>query len=184
MERSSTKYTANDPYTQLAPTVGPSSIGILVDFSTFDPTLLLMGAVLVVLVIFMVRNSRKRRRDALEMQEKVKVGAEVMTNFGVYAKIKKIDAVDNKVVLETSPGQTLTVHRQVIARVVEDSTSAPTKGEAVGKAVADVALNPEKESGKLAIDPQFGERVQKPAAKAKTAAKPTTTRKPASGSSK
>jgi len=154
-----------------------------VDFSKFDPTLLLMGAVLVVLVIFMVRNSRKRRRDALEMQEKVKVGAEVMTNFGVYAKIKKIDAVDNKVVLETSPGQTLTVHRQVIARVVDDA-SGPTKREAVGKAVADVALNPEKESGKLAIDPQFGERVQKPAAKAKTPTKSTTARKPASGSSK
>lgn len=156
------------------------------DFAKFDPTLLLMGAVLVVLVIFMVRNSRKRRRDALEMQEKVKVGAEVMTNFGVYAKIKKIDAVENKVVLETSPGQTLTVHRQVIARIVDGETSGPSKGEAVGKAVADVALNPEKESGKLAIDPQYGERVQKPAAKSKTAAKSTSasTRKPASGSSK
>ena len=166
--------------------MGPLSIGIIVDFSKFDPTLLLMGAVLVVLVIFMVRNSRKRRRDALEMQEKVKVGAEVMTNFGVYAKIKKIDAIDNKVVLETSPGQTLTVHRQVIARIVDGETSGPSKGEAVGKAVADVALTPEKESGKLAIDPQYGERVQKPATKSKTAAKSTSpsTRKPASGSSK
>lgn len=178
MEHSSTKYTANDAYTQLAPTVGPSSIGFLVDFSKFDPTLLLMGAVLVVLVIFMVRNSRKRRRDALEMQEKVKVGAEVMTNFGVYAKIKKIDTVDNKVVLETSPGQTLTVHRQVIARVVEGPTSAPTK------AVADVAVNATKESGTSATNPQFGERVQKPAAKAKASTKSTTARKPASGSSK
>jgi hypothetical protein len=51
----------------------------------------------------------------------------------------------------------------------------------VGKAVADVALNPEKESGKLAIDPQFGERVQKPAAKAKPSS--SSTDKPA-GSSK
>jgi preprotein translocase subunit YajC len=179
VELSSTKYTANDAYTQLAPTVGPSSIGFLVDFSKFDPTLLLMGAVLVVLVIFMVRNSRKRRRDALEMQEKVKVGAEVMTNFGVYAKIKKIDTVDNKVILETSPGQTLTVHRQVIARVVEAPTSTPSK------AVADVALSPAKESAKTASNPQFGERVQKPATKAKAATKSTTTtRKPASGSSK
>jgi preprotein translocase subunit YajC len=150
----------------------------------FDPTLLLMGAVLVVLIIFMVRNSRKRRRDALEMQEKLKVGAEVMTNFGLYAKVKKIDDVDNKLVLETSPGQTITVHRQVVARVIDSASSGPSKGEAVGKAVADVALNPEKESGKLAIDPQFGERVQKPAAKAKPSAKSpqSGTAKPGSGS--
>jgi preprotein translocase subunit YajC len=148
----------------------------------FDPTLLLMGAVLVVLIIFMVRNSRKRRRDALEMQDKLKVGAEVMTNFGLYGKVKKIDDVDNKLVLETSPGQTITVHRQVVARVIDAASSGPSKGEAVGKAVADVAMNPEKESGKLAIDPQFGERVQKPAAKAKPSAK-SSTDKPA-GSSK
>ena len=147
----------------------------------FDPTLLLMGAVLVVLIIFMVRNSRKRRRDALEMQERLKVGAEVMTNFGLYAKVKKIDDVDNKLVLETSPGQTITVHRQVVARVIDSASAGPSKGEAVGKAVADVALNPEKESGKLAIDPQFGERVQKPAAKAKPSSSGTD--KPA-GSSK
>lgn len=148
----------------------------------FDPTLLLMGAVLVVLIIFMVRNSRKRRRDALEMQEKLKVGAEVMTNFGLYGKVKKIDDVDNKLVLETSPGQTITVHRQVVARVIDAATAGATKSEAVGKAVADVALNPEKESGKLAIDPQFGERVQKPAAKSKPSAK-SSTDKPA-GSNK
>jgi preprotein translocase subunit YajC len=54
-------------------------VGFIFDWITvtFDPTLLLMGAVLVVLIIFMVRNSRKRRRDAAEMQDKVKVGAEV-----------------------------------------------------------------------------------------------------------
>jgi len=152
----------------------------------FDPTLLLMGAVLVVLIIFMVRNSRKRRRDALEMQEKLKIGAEVMTNFGLFAKIKKIDDAENKIVLETSPGQTLTVHRQVVARVVDAATTGATKGEAVGKAVTDVALNPEKESGKLAIDPQFGERVQKPAAKAKPSTKSpqSGTGKPGAGSNK
>ena len=166
--RSSTKYSAFAPYTQLAPTVGSIFDWITV---TFDPTLLLMGAVLVVLVIFMVRNSRKRRRDAAEMQDKVKVGAEVMTNFGVYAHIKKIDDVDNKVVLETSPGNTLTVHRQVIARVVE-APSAPTKSAPAAKPASATAAK----ATKSAVDPQFGERVQTPATKP--------ARKPASGSSK
>lgn len=129
------------------------------DFSKFDPTLLLMGAVLVVLVIFMVRNSRKRKRDAEEMQQKVRPGVEVMTNFGLYGKIKKIDEVENKVVLETSPGQTMTVHRQTISRVVDAQHVVPSAGESVGKDIADLALKPEKESGNLAIDPQYGERV-------------------------
>ena len=148
---------------------------ILVDFTKFDPTLLLMGAVLVVLIIFMVRNSRKRRRDAAEMQDKVKVGAEVMTNFGVYAHIKKIDDVDNKVVLETSPGNTLTVHRQVISRVVE-APSATAKSASAPQAASQGAAKPAKDSAKSAGDPQFGERVQKPATKP--------ARKPAAGSSK
>jgi len=152
-------------------------VGFIFDWITvtFDPTLLLMGAVLVVLIIFMVRNSRKRRRDAAEMQDKVKVGAEVMTNFGVYAHIKKIDDVDNKVVLETSPGNTLTVHRQVIARVVE-APSATAKTVSATKPAGAVAAKPVKDSAKTAADPQFGERVQKPAAKS--------ARKPASGSGK
>jgi preprotein translocase subunit YajC len=150
----------------------------------FDPTLLLMGAVLVVLIIFMVRNSRKRRRDALEMQDKLKAGAEVMTNFGMFGKVKKIDDAENKIVLETSPGQTMTVHRQVIARVI-DST-VPSKSDSGAKAVADVASDSDKASGKPAIDPQFGERVEKPAAKAKPSAKTpqSGTGKPASGSNK
>jgi preprotein translocase subunit YajC len=149
----------------------------------FDPTLLLMGAVLVVLIIFMVRNSRKRRRDALEMQDKLKAGAEVMTNFGMFGKVKKIDDAENKIVLETSPGQTMTVHRQVIARVI-DST-VPSKSDS-GAAVADAASDSDKASGKPAIDPQFGERVEKPAAKAKPSAKTpqSGTGKPASGSNK
>jgi len=148
----------------------------------FDPTLLLMGAVLVVLIIFMVRNSRKRRRDALEMQERLKTGAEVMTNFGMFGKVKKIDDAENKIVLETSPGQTMTVHRQVIARVIDPTV--PSKSDSGAKAVADVAAD--SNSGKPAIDPQFGERVEKPAAKAKPSAKTpeSGTGKPASGSNK
>ena len=150
----------------------------------FDPTLLLMGAVLVVLIIFMVRNSRKRRRDALEMQERLKTGAEVMTNFGMFGKVKKIDDAENKIVLETSPGQTMTVHRQVIARVIDPTVSS--KSDSGAKAVADVAADSSKATGKPAIDPQFGERVEKPAAKAKPSAKTpeSGTGKPASGSNK
>jgi preprotein translocase subunit YajC len=137
----------------------------------FDPTLLLMGAVLVVLIIFMVRNSRKRRRDAADMQEKVKVGAEVMTNFGVYARIKMIDDSENKVILETAPGQTLTVHRQVISRVVEAPSSAPTKAAPAAK--ASTQTKSAGSSNAVSSGPQYGERVAKAA--------PKRAKRPASG---
>ena len=130
---------------------------------TFDPTLLLMGAVLVVLIIFMVRNSRKRRRDAAEMQEKVRVGAEVMTNFGVYARIKMIDDSENKVILETAPGQTMTVHRQVISRVVEAPSSTPAKAAPASKASSTTKSS--AASSASSSSPQYGERVAKAAPK-------------------
>ncbi|KQO06572.1 hypothetical protein ASF06_16110 [Agreia sp. Leaf244] len=103
-----------------------------------------MLAVLAILVFFMFRNSRKRQREAAELQQKVQVGADVMTNFGVFGTILDIDDENNKVQLETTPGTVLTVHRQVVTRVIDDhdtdnhdsddtvvSTTEPAFGERV-----------------------------------------------------
>jgi preprotein translocase subunit YajC len=110
---------------------------------TFDPFTIIMLAVLAVLIFFMFRNSRKRQADARNLQSKVQPGAKVMTNFGVFGTILSIDEDENQVLLETSPGTVLTVHRQTIARVVEPN--ADTVEESV--AVAD-------------SDPEYGERVE------------------------
>ncbi len=97
----------------------------------FDFTTILMVAVLGVLVIFMVRNGRKRQKDAQELQKRVVAGASVMTSFGVYATVKSIDESENKVVLEISPKTTMTVARQAVVRVidpvVEPAVDEPTK---------------------------------------------------------
>ncbi|WP_232497298.1 preprotein translocase subunit YajC [Agromyces humatus] len=99
-----------------------------------------MLAVLAVLIFFMFRNSRKRKADAEQLQSKVQPGAKVMTNFGVFGTILSIDDEENQVLLETSPGTVLTVHRQTVARVVEP-----------------VAADEAPES--LGSEPEFGERV-------------------------
>ena len=111
---------------------------------TFDPFTIIMLAVLAVLIFFMFRNSRKRQADARNLQSKVQPGAKVMTNFGVFGTILSMDEEENQVLLETSPGTVLTVHRQTIARVVE-----PAEVEAV------------TEVGSADVDgePEFGERV-------------------------
>jgi len=111
---------------------------------TFDPFTIIMLAVLAVLIFFMFRNSRKRQAEARELQTKVQPGAKVMTNFGVFGTILSIDEEENQVLLETSPGTVLTVHRQTIARVVNPVESAPVTE--VEPAVGDVT-------------PEFGERV-------------------------
>jgi preprotein translocase subunit YajC len=90
----------------------------------FDFTTILMIAVLGVLVIFMVRNGRKRQKDALELQKRVVEGAAVMTSFGVYATVKSIDEAENKVVLEISPKTTMTVARQAVVRVLDPITES------------------------------------------------------------
>lgn len=99
---------------------------------TFDPFTIIMLAVLAVLIFFMFRNSRKRQAEARELQTKVQPGAKVMTNFGVFGTILSIDEDENQVLLETSPGTVLTVHRQTVARVVEPVAAAPaTDGESI-----------------------------------------------------
>ena len=122
---------------------------------------LFMMAVLAVLVFFMFRNGQKRKKAAEELQKTVVPGAHVMTTFGVYGTIKSIDDAENIVVLETSPKNTLKLHRQAIARVVENAAVAPTAGESIGADISKLALDPEAEAGSLEIDPQFGERKPK-----------------------
>ncbi|NQX33816.1 preprotein translocase subunit YajC [Herbiconiux sp. VKM Ac-2851] len=97
----------------------------------FDPLTIVMLVVLAVLVIFMFRNSRKRQREAQELQSKVAVGAEVMTNFGVYGTVLEMDEEENQVLLETTPGTVLKVHRQTVTRVVTPSPLAPIDDETV-----------------------------------------------------
>ncbi|MCU1437672.1 MAG: yajC [Naasia sp.] len=119
-----------------------------------DPLSLIMLAVLAMLIFFMFRNSRKRQKDVQSMQERTQPGVEVMTNFGLFGTIVSIDDEDNKVLLETSPGTVLTVHRQTIAKIITpDEVVADDTVETVGAAELDAA------------DPSYGERadLSKPA---------------------
>ncbi|CAN5388945.1 hypothetical protein BH09ACT6_BH09ACT6_16880 [soil metagenome] len=109
-----------------------------------DSFTLIMLAVLAVLIIFMVRNSRKRKRETEELSQKITEGAYVMTNFGVYGTILNIDVENNQILLETTPGTVLKVHRQTVTRVV------PIEEPASAETVDDVDDS---------IEPEYGERI-------------------------
>lgn len=114
----------------------------------FDPQLILMVAFLAVIIFFMFRNSRKRRRDAEKLQEQVVVGADVMTNFGLFGTIVSMDEDENKVDLVTGPGTIVTVHRQTIGRVI--SPEEPVAEELLPEAIAEAEP----------AAPRFGERAE------------------------
>jgi len=113
-----------------------------------DPLTLVMLAVLAMLVFFMFRNGRKRKRDQEALQATMVAGADVMTNFGMYGTIVSIDEEANKVALSIAPGVIVDIHRQTIARVVE-----PVAAEADEDALAQ---SPVVES---LGEPEFGQRV-------------------------
>jgi len=123
-----------------APAAGP-------DYLTYG-----LVAVLAIMVIFMFRNSRKRKRAAEELQNKFVPGAEVMTQHGIYGTLVSIDDEKNEAVIETTPGTKLRVHRQVISRVIDPI-------EAEEDVIDEPAAPSINESNAIpAGEPQYGER--------------------------
>ena len=135
-----------------------------------DTNLLLnigLFALLAIVIIFMFRNSRKRRADAEALQTKMVPGAEIMTQTGIFGTLISIDEDTNQAIIETTPGTKLRVHRQVLARVVEpDEIPADDKPASRG-----VQLN--EDNAMPAGDPQYGERVDESKPKRAPRKKPT-----------
>lgn len=88
----------------------------------------MIGA-LALLILFMVRNSRKQRQMQQELQEKLVPGAEVMTSFGLYAHVVSIDDDTNIAIIDAGGGTLLRVHRQTLTRVVEDEVVEETPAD-------------------------------------------------------
>ena len=106
-----------------------------------------MLAVLAVLVFFMFRNGRKRKKDQEALQATMVPGADVMTNFGMYGTIIAIDEEANKVELQIAPGVIVEIHRQTIARVVEPIVADDVEDDSTVDNID--SLN----------EPEFGQRV-------------------------
>jgi preprotein translocase subunit YajC len=95
-----------------------------------DLTTIVLFAALAVLVYFMFRNGRKRKKDQEALQATMVPGAEVMTSFGLYGTIVSIDDEANRVALEIAPGTVVDLHRQTIVRVVEPVAATAVTDEA------------------------------------------------------
>jgi len=128
-----------------------------------DPLTIGMLVILAVLIFFMFRNSRKRKAQQEELAAKIVPGAEVMTNFGLFGTLVSIDEITNVAVLEISPGNTVKVHRQTLAKVVnadeEGDATAPRSVEEAMAIANREAEEREAAEAAAAAEPAYGERV-------------------------
>jgi len=85
---------------------------------------ILLFVMLGVFVFMMFRRNKKTQQQQTQLQSKFGPGVEVMTSFGLFGRIVDIDEAENKVTLELSPGNTATVHRQAVTKIVEPVVAA------------------------------------------------------------
>jgi preprotein translocase subunit YajC len=129
-----------------------------------DFTLILLAGLLVVMIFFTWRSSRKRKAEAEEMQTKLQPGAEIMTQHGIFGTLISLDDEKNEAIIETTPGTKLRVHRQTIVRVVDpvELEEADADLDAADESADTVETTDAAESPADAAEPEFGERVEKP----------------------
>lgn len=127
-----------------------------------DFTLILLAGLLVVMIFFTWRSSRKRKADAEQMQTKLQPGAEIMTQHGIFGTLISLDDEKNEAIVETTPGTRLRVHRQTIVRVI-DPTELEDADEDLVAEDADVETSVEADETPVdTAEPEFGERTEKP----------------------
>jgi preprotein translocase subunit YajC len=93
-----------------------------------DPGIVFLGVAFLLMVVVFRRGNRQRR-DLAQLQDRLAPGAEVMTASGLYGTI--VEVLDDRVSLQTGPGQVSTWDRRAIARVLTpasttDSASSST----------------------------------------------------------
>lgn len=107
------------------------------------------------LIFMMVWSSRKRKKQAAELEQKLSVGATVMLHSGIIGNITELQ--DVRAVIETTPGVKLTVVKQAI-RSVESNPLVFGTAKAESKPAAKTASKPvakstAKSSAKAATKP-------------------------------
>jgi len=119
---------------------------------------ILLFVLLGVFIFMMFRRNKKAREQQTKLQSQFAPGVDVMTSFGLFGRIVSMDDAENKVVLELSPGNLATVHRQAVTKVVEAPEAAaievPDDASSLGEQahagpVVDPAETPEESIKRL-----------------------------------
>lgn len=91
------------------------------------------------LLLFFMMNTRKRQKAQQEkLSNNLRVGATVMTSFGMFGTVTDVDEDGIKVTVETTPGTNVVIHRQTIAQIEAPEGEAPVVPEADADVASDV----------------------------------------------
>jgi preprotein translocase subunit YajC len=108
---------------------------------------ILLFAMLGVFIFMMFRRNKKTQQTQAKLQSQFAPGVDVMTSFGLFGRIVSMDDAENKVVLELSPGNLATVHRQAVTKIVEPAEEAsvdvPDDASSLTAADADASASTE-----------------------------------------
>jgi len=88
---------------------------------------LLILAIPIFLLWNMASRARRQQRDIRSVQDVLVAGTEVMTGAGMFATVDNVD--DERVVLETSPGQQSTWDRRAVVKIVTQPADALTSDD-------------------------------------------------------
>lgn len=108
---------------------------------------IVLFAMLGLFIFMMFRRNKKTKEQQATLQSQFAPGVEVMTSFGLFGRIVSMDDEENKVVLELSPGNLATVHRQAVTKIVEpavvdeEPTAVPDDASSLTAQETDAAPN-------------------------------------------
>jgi preprotein translocase subunit YajC len=88
---------------------------------------LLILAIPILLLWNMASRARRQQREIRSVQDVIVSGAEVMTGAGMFATVVSVD--DERVVLETSPGQQSTWDRRAVVKIINSPADALTSDD-------------------------------------------------------
>lgn len=71
-------------------------------------------AIFIIMYFFMIRPQRKRQKEVENFRKGLGVGNQVITAGGIHGTIRKVNEVENTVVLEISKGVEITIEKSSI----------------------------------------------------------------------
>ena len=83
--------------------------------------------ILLAFYLLIIRPARTRQRAALDLQQRLEPGVDVMTTSGIYGTVVEID--EESVSIEVAPGTTVRFAKAAVAQVRSAGTAEPADDE-------------------------------------------------------
>ena len=109
-------------------------------------SIILIVVMIIAFYFLIMRPQRRRQQQQAEMMNAIEAGSRVVTTTGIYATVVAVG--DKQIVLETAPGNRVTMMKQAVGQVVrddkEDASLAPYRaGGGVGPAPEQSGAGPD-----------------------------------------